>query len=158
MCVVGFGVPVVDCRLLGRLSRVRRTSGCQRDRWRQQQQGRPAGAPGPRYARRLARARGSVYLRQHGTPCPPLLPPRRPLAKREQRRELSFNLALRPCAFLFFFLFCFFVLFSFSSAPRFRERSGALFALGMPCPGTPAMWLESGSLRALFGIAICNMR
>lgn len=110
---VGFGVPVVECRLLGRLSRVRRTSGCC---W---QRGRPAGAPGPRYARRLARARGSVYRRQHGTPCPPLLPPRRPLAKREQRRELSFTWLSCPCPLLeesrvsfSFFSFC----------PRFRER------------------------------------
>jgi len=79
----GFGVPVVECRLLGRRSRVRRSSGCQYRRrgWRQ------LGRPGPRCARHLARARGSVYRPRHGTPCPPLLPPRRPLAKREQRRE-----------------------------------------------------------------------
>lgn len=86
----GFGVPVVECRLLGRRSWVRRTSGCQYRRrgWRQ------LGRPGPRRARRLARARGSVYRPRHGTPCPPLLPPRRPLAKREQRRERFVYLAL----------------------------------------------------------------
>lgn len=89
----GFGVPVVECRLLGRRSRVRRTSGCQYRRrgWRQ------LGRPGPRRARRLARARGSVYRPRHGTPCPPLLPPRRPLAKREQRRERFVYLALSGC-------------------------------------------------------------
>lgn len=115
---VGFGVPVVECRLLGRLSRVRWTSGCC---W--QQRGRPAGAPGPRYARRLTRARGSVYRRQHGTPCPPLLPPRRPLAKRKQRRELSFTwlsalARWKNHARFLFSLFRFFVL-----PARFRERS-----------------------------------
>lgn len=90
----GFGVPVVECRLLGRRSRVRRTSGCQYRRrgWRQ------LGRPGPRRARRLARARGSVYRPRHGTPCPPLLPPRRPLAKREQRRERFVYLALSALA------------------------------------------------------------
>lgn len=90
----GFGVPVVECRLLGRRSRVRRTSECQYRRrgWRQ------LGRPGPRRARRLARARGSVYRPRHGTPCPPLLPPRRPLAKREQRRERFVYLALSALA------------------------------------------------------------
>lgn len=79
----GFGVPVVECRLLGRRSRMRRTSGCQYRRgWRQ------LGRPGPRRAKRLARARGSVYRPRHGTPCPPLLPPRRPLAKRETETRI----------------------------------------------------------------------
>jgi len=91
-CRKDYGVPVVECRLLRRRSRVRRTSGCQYRRrgWHQQERG-PAGAPGPRHATRLARARGSVYRPLRGTRCPPLLPPRRLLAKREQRRELSFT-------------------------------------------------------------------
>lgn len=137
---VGFGVPVVECRLLGRLSRVRRTSGCC---WKQR--GRPAGAPGPRYARRLARARGSVYRRQHGTPCPPLLPPRRPLAKREQRRELSFTWLSCPCPLLEESRVSF-----LSFIPPAISRKIAIGALFAVCvrPGTPAMWLESGSLRA----------
>lgn len=110
---VGFGVPVVECRLLGRLSRVRWTSGCC---W--QQRGRPAGAPGPRYARRLTRARGSVYRRQHGTPCPPLLPPRRPLAKRKQRRELSFTWLSALARWEESRAFSDFLSFSFSFCPR----------------------------------------
>jgi len=98
----GFGVPVVECQLLGRRSRMRRTSGCQYHRgWRQ------LGRPGPRRAKRLARARGSVYRPRHGTPCPPLLPPRRPLAKREtETRIVSFTwssvLPLEGIAFLSF--------------------------------------------------------
>lgn len=112
----------MECRLLGRLTRVRRTSECC---W--QQQGRPAGAPGARYARRLARARGSVYRRQRGTPCPPLLPPRRPLAKREQRRELSFTwlsalARWKNRAFLFFSFLSFSISFCARDFAKDRYR------------------------------------
>lgn len=122
----GFGVPVIECRLLGRRSRVRRTSGCQYRRrgWRQ------LGRPGPRRARRLARARGSVYRPRHGTPCPPLLPPRRPLAKREQRRERFVYLALSALARWKNRVSLVLIFLSFRS--RYRARDRAISPGGTP--------------------------
>lgn len=141
----GFGVPVVELRVLVCRSRMSRTSGCQY-RGRGWRQGRPAGAPGPRRAWRLTRARGSVYRPRHGKPCPPLLPPRQPLAKREQRDEnVSFTSlcplpVLKELCFLFFF-FC-------------EKSLGCFRRLSLHC-GISAKWLESGSLKALES---CNQK
>lgn len=143
---------------------MRRTSGCRQYRRRDWQQ---RGRPGPHRARRLARARGSVYRPRHGKPCPPLLPPRRPLAKREQRREHSFTWPLSrksPSVEEFavvrlsrsrsrsrareISLAC--ASGDHRYSPRRRRRScrGGSSARVL---GSPAMWLESGTLRALRG-------
>ena len=99
------GVPVVGCRLLTRPVRWSRIPPWSRN---QRQQGRHLGEPGPSPVKRLNRALGSAYLPPRGTPCPPLLPPRRPLAKRKRTDTLSFTdpfLGRAAClvrSFLFF--------------------------------------------------------
>lgn len=96
-----------------------------------------------------------MYRLRHGTPCPPLLPPRRPLAKREQRRECSFTrrsfslslqaTAIRKKSARLSRPFS-------HEAPRDRSLLSATLlevrGRECACPGSPARWLESGTLRA----------
>ena len=120
-------VPVVDCRLLTRPVRWSRIPPWSRNQL-ERQQGRHLGESGPSPERRLNRALGSAYLPPRGTPCPPLLPPRRPLAKREQRRELSFTDPLlgRTPVYLVI-LFCSFLCFGHDCRVSYRQQ--AIFLL-----------------------------